>query len=1064
MSDKATRPGTATLSFAADDDAVYYLNINSSSSPANFDAASLLARELAMLSPAARSALGYGRQNWFTITAPSNAQLVEGQEDGITYQITRSGATDLAASVPYQLTNNALATDRSSGYSVNSGLVYFEPGQTSATLTVLAPEDNLVLTAAPPLSFLEFLPYGPGAWDPQSNAYGPSLIDGDWRFPIDVQDDDQVAVDLQIPYISEADENDPGIFVPVNDAFDEGNFVLANESVSFDEAVHEIAKRRATADNEPHLDRRDRRPYDDSRSIWASIDILQSPGVGYFSVPPTGMLTFTFPENVKLWMERLTPIANSLESRDLYIPVISGQPVPYASRVEYGYLITTRSLIIEGAAPAAGQIQVSFTPDEKYRTTGNFTSSDTVEIVGARLDLATDSNNDGTVDLALGGTDDTVEEQAPGRGLSLNHDDDDGDGIRDDLDPLIVGGDDDLMEVDLTLIAANGATTLMEALEGSLVWVALTGPNGESNPTGVKLWANRDKSIAIGNGTTESYLIDLEVIPDKIYVEATARGDWKLETWLESGVTGQILTQDTLRIGVHENLVALMDFNGGGTDDDPASRIRLTRSEWESIMASRDTLGDPVVPEYVPPIGMDPQLIPQAEYYFLVGKLGDALAETMLAKINLEGVIDEFLSRIDDPASTTADLVFWAKEVVQRYDLYIFNYRLTLKLLAEVPDGFDAQEQQQYNSLGIQFSGVPFGPTLHHKEGLRADYAALGQSLTDLDDGLSVLRGVTEGTVVIGGVAVVVMSLPASAAFALLSGVTMSYGAYQLGVRAEETDNIWAAFGQATSDTFGVTSLAITFSGKDPYNGRIVGPEEYGQHLVGGSAFLVGVTATVRAVVRMPNGTLKTIVKEFFLGDQKDWPKAGSQGTDVILPGNPANALLEATAEVAPDLRVKTQKVRLDEAGVEVLLEVVAPRPPKVAPYSELAGELQATGLQANHLNQNAAYRDVIPEADGLAIGMRGNAFTEPGTQHYRFHEVLEAFWNRFRPRGADFGRTPINSEYGQALQNALEGAGLASDDAAEIAGLARVQREAYGLKETDPVPRIPGRLNQTPP
>jgi len=42
-----------------------------------------------------------------------------------------------------------------------------------------------------------------------------------------------------------------------------------------------------------------------------------------------------------------------------------------------------------------------------------------------------------------------------------------------------------------------------------------------------------------------------------------------------------------------------------------------------------------------------------------------------------------------------------------------------------------------------------------------------------------------------------------------------------------------------------------------------------------------------------------------------------------------------------------------------------------------LVDELKESGLQANHLNQNAAFRDNIPRDDGLAAGIRGNAFTE---------------------------------------------------------------------------------------
>jgi hypothetical protein len=125
---------------------------------------------------------------------------------------------------------------------------------------------------------------------------------------------------------------------------------------------------------------------------------------------------------------------------------------------------------------------------------------------------------------------------------------------------------------------------------------------------------------------------------------------------------------------------------------------------------------------------------------------------------------------------------------------------------------------------------------------------------------------------------------------------------------------------------------------------------------------------------------------------------------------------------------------------------------------------LKGTGEQANHLNQNAAFRDVIPEAEGLSVGMKGNAFKDVGTPHYEFHRSLESFWNQFRPGGARFREIPTNAEYGVALEQALRAGGYSAEEAASIAAQAARQRAAYGLAETAQVPRIPGKINQTPP
>ena len=132
-------------------------------------------------------------------------------------------------------------------------------------------------------------------------------------------------------------------------------------------------------------------------------------------------------------------------------------------------------------------------------------------------------------------------------------------------------------------------------------------------------------------------------------------------------------------------------------------------------------------------------------------------------------------------------------------------------------------------------------------------------------------------------------------------------------------------------------------------------------------------------------------------------------------------------------------------------------------PYGDLNGTLEE-GFQANHLNQDAAFRDVIPSEDGLAIGMRGNAFTEPDTPHYDFHASLEQFWSQYRPNGDLFGLRPTNALYDSALQDALQAGGFSPDEAARLANQAAQQRLQFGLIPEQPVPRVPGRLPQKNP
>src|SRR5258708_3381565 len=136
----------------------------------------------------------------------------------------------------------------------------------------------------------------------------------------------------------------------------------------------------------------------------------------------------------------------------------------------------------------------------------------------------------------------------------------------------------------------------------------------------------------------------------------------------------------------------------------------------------------------------------------------------------------------------------------------------------------------------------------------------------------------------------------------------------------------------------------------------------------------------------------------------------------------------------------------------------------RVAPYGDLVDELKWTGLQAHHLNQNAAFRDIIPRDDGLAIGMRGNAFTEVGSAHYGFHSMLEDFLAPYRDVDSElFGLRPTNGEYGAAVESALVQSGYTPSQTAIVAEQAAAQRSAYGLTPATLVPRVPGRIPQVP-
>lgn len=61
----------------------------------------------------------------------------------------------------------------------------------------------------------------------------------------------------------------------------------------------------------------------------------------------------------------------------------------------------------------------------------------------------------------------------------------------------------------------------------------------------------------------------------------------------------------------------------------------------------------------------------------------------------------------------------------------------------------------------------------------------------------------------------------------------------------------------------------------------------------------------------------------------------------------------------------------------------------KVDEYAKLVKDKSISG-QANHINQDAAYREVIPKKKGMSVNLEGNTFSGVDTPHYNFHESLE--------------------------------------------------------------------------
>ena len=132
---------------------------------------------------------------------------------------------------------------------------------------------------------------------------------------------------------------------------------------------------------------------------------------------------------------------------------------------------------------------------------------------------------------------------------------------------------------------------------------------------------------------------------------------------------------------------------------------------------------------------------------------------------------------------------------------------------------------------------------------------------------------------------------------------------------------------------------------------------------------------------------------------------------------------------------------------------------PILGPHGSLKNDLRPG--QSHHLNQDAAFRDIIPTNSGAAIKLEGNAFTQPGTPHYEAHKSLEQFWNQFRKGGASYREMPSNLQYTQALKHSLEAAGLPANQVKEAVRYSIQNRIEHGALGGMNVPRIPGRINQ---
>ena len=116
---------------------------------------------------------------------------------------------------------------------------------------------------------------------------------------------------------------------------------------------------------------------------------------------------------------------------------------------------------------------------------------------------------------------------------------------------------------------------------------------------------------------------------------------------------------------------------------------------------------------------------------------------------------------------------------------------------------------------------------------------------------------------------------------------------------------------------------------------------------------------------------------------------------------------------------------------------------------------------QAHHLNQDAAFKGVIPKNSGLCIELDGNAFIDIDSGHYKAHKSMEKFWDQYRKGGSKHGQYVSIADYNKALYNSLVDAGVPKQKALYAVRRAYEQQKYYGLKNNSYVPNIPGKINQ---
>ena len=318
-------------------------------------------------------------------------------------------------------------------------------------------------------------------------------------------------------------------------------------------------------------------------------------------------------------------------------------------------------------------------------------------------------------------------------------------------------------------------------------------------------------------------------------------------------------------------------------------------------------------------------------------------------------------------------------------------------------------------------------------------------------------------------------------------------GFYQFGVRYE--DPVAARFISADPMGHAVSLSLYDYCGNDPINGLdpdgrwgkvglayagglVEGAAEgLGNELVGAGKFAKGITFDFGQQITLTgidayeaysngNGDFESAIFKSVFNQTLEGKSNGDMAKEFGLNmsgyrfGNQIYENQEHGSETGDYSQFSENMGSVASLAASPLLVPQSSEPLRIEAYDVLKEDTSSPG-QAHHLNQNAVYRDVIPQGKGVSIKLEGDAFTEPGTQHYDAHASLEEFWSQFRSDGARAGELPTNLEYTQALRQSLRSIGLDESQVQQAVRAAIRQRVDYNILGGEPVPRLPGRLNQ---